>query len=70
LDDPDTWGDVAEAVSITKAQAGLLERLIACGDKAMGLKANTEFRRIVLEALDEASPDLRTSVMNTLERAA
>lgn len=61
------YGDVAEKITVVKAQAGLLERLIVCGEKAVGLKANTEFKAAVLAALDEASPDLRTAVMAALE---
>lgn len=60
-------GETGEAIQLIKAKAGLLERLIAVGDKALGHKAVAEFRRVVLSVMDDVmTPDQRTLLMERL----
>jgi hypothetical protein len=60
-------GDTSELISITKAQAGLLERLISVGEKAIGLREMAEFKRVILSAIDDLmTPDARTTLMARL----
>lgn len=60
-------GDTGEAIQLIKAKAGLLERLVTVGDKALGHKAVAEFRRVVLGVMDDVlSADQRTLLMSRL----
>lgn len=54
-----------------EAQAGLLERLISVGEKAIGLKQNAEFQRIMLGVVDDLLNDeQRVEMMKRLGEAA
>ncbi|MDR3436422.1 hypothetical protein [Telmatospirillum sp.] len=59
--------DTGESIQIIKAQAGLLERLIAVGDKSLGHRETAEFRQVVLGILEDIlTPDQRTQAMARL----
>lgn len=64
-------GDTSERIQLAKAQAGLLERLISVGEKAIGLKQNAEFQRIMLGVVDDLLNDeQRVEMMKRLGEAA
>lgn len=64
-------GDTGERIQLAKAQAGLLERLIAVGKDAMGLKEVAEFKRIMMGVVDDLLNDeQRAEMMKRLGEAA
>lgn len=59
--------ETGEVVQIIKAKAGLLERLIAVGDKSMGHKKVAEFTRTMHAIMEEVlTPDQRTRVIEMM----